>query len=238
MKILAIETSHETGSIALLHGAQLLQRQLEGASQHSAQALAAIAALLAEAGLRPGELDAVAFGAGPGAFTGVRLACGIAQGLALGAGLGVAAVGSLDAIASQCTAAQLLIATDARMGEIYCAHFTLDDDGRPHAVDGPHCIRPEELEILPGDWFGAGSGFAVHGETLQARLGAQLCGSDSALYPQADEVARLAVGQVASHSLLAPELVSPLYVRNKVAFTLAERLAKEADRAGQAGARQ
>lgn len=225
MKILAIETSHEIGSIALLCGDQLLSRQIEGTVQHSAHALAAISTLLAEAGLRPGDLDGIAFGAGPGAFTGVRLACGIAQGLALGAGLGIACIGSLDAIALRCTTPRLLVATDARMGEIYCAHFTIDDSGLPQAVDAPSCIRPTELVTMPGDWFGAGSGFAVHGEALQARLGEQLCGSDPGLYARADEVARLGAFQTSAGKLQMPEMVSPLYVRNKVAFTLAERLA-------------
>jgi tRNA threonylcarbamoyladenosine biosynthesis protein TsaB len=118
MKILAIEASSELGSVALLADGSIASRRIEGASRHSESVLGEARDLLAEAGLSVSSLDAVAFGAGPGAFTGLRLACGVAQGLALGADLGIAAIGSLDAIALQSGAERVFVATDARMGEV------------------------------------------------------------------------------------------------------------------------
>ena len=99
MKILSIETATEHGSVALLHDGELLVRRIQGAANHSEAVLRDLRELLIEAGLAVTQLDAIAFGAGPGAFTGLRLACGVAQGLALGAGLGIAAIGSLQALA-------------------------------------------------------------------------------------------------------------------------------------------
>src|SRR6185369_12633060 len=118
MKILAIETSGECGSVALLAHGMPFEQVLEGHARHSEHLLPAIRHLLAEAGLVLQELDALAFGAGPGAFTGLRLACGVVQGLALGARLPVVAVGSLQALALEAPPGPVLVAVDARMGEI------------------------------------------------------------------------------------------------------------------------
>ena len=226
MKILAIEASSEQASVALLIDGAIFSRRIDGATNHSQTVLRDVRDLLAEAGLPVSALDAVAFGAGPGAFTGLRLACGVAQGLALGADLGIAVVGSLDAIALQAQAPRVFVATDARMGELYYAAFEGDQADSLQALGPVRCALPEALEIPPGPWLGAGSAFRVWPDVLRARLGDQLLDCRDALCARADEVALLAVRQVREQRLLAPELAAPLYVRDKVAFTTAERLAR------------
>jgi tRNA threonylcarbamoyladenosine biosynthesis protein TsaB len=226
MKILSIETATEHGSVALLHDGELLVRRIEGAANHSEAVLRDLRELLIEAGLAVTQLDAIAFGAGPGAFTGLRLACGVAQGLALGAGLGIAAIGSLQALALQTDARRVFVATDARMGEVYHAAFELDAEGVPMPVGHVGCSQPLELELPAGDWFAAGSAFKVWAQELEARLLGRLTGCRPDMVPRAEEVARLGAVAVARGALTPPELAAPLYVRDKVAFTTAERLAR------------
>ena len=226
MKILSIETATERGSVAVLHDGELLARRIQGAANHSEAILRDVRALLAEAGLSAGMLDAVAFGAGPGAFTGLRLACGLAQGIALAVGLGVVAVGSLQALALQTGAARAFVATDARMGEIYSAAFELDRDGVPTQLGEVRCSAPIDVELPPGDWFAAGSAFKVWPEVLEQGFMGRWLGIDPELMPRAEEVARLAAVAIGRGQLLAPEHAAPLYVRDKVALTTAERLAR------------
>ncbi len=226
MKILAIEASSEQGSVALLIDGAIFSRRIDGATNHSQTVLRDVRDLLAEAGLPVSALDAVAFGAGPGAFTGLRLACGVAQGLALGADLGVAVVGSLDAIALQAQATRVFVATDARMGEVYYAAFEGDQADTLQALAPARCALPATFELPPGQWLGAGSAFRVWPDVLQLRFGDQLLGCRDDLCARADEVAVLGARLVREQRLLAPELAAPLYVRDKVAFTTAERLAR------------
>ena len=226
MNILSIETATEHGSVALLHDGELLVRRIVGAANHSEAVLRDLRELLIEAGLAVTQLDAIAFGAGPGAFTGLRLACGVAQGLALGAGLGIAAIGSLQALALQVDARRVFVATDARMGEAYHAAFELDAEGVPMPFGQVGCSQPLELELPAGDWFAAGSAFKVWPQELEARLLGRLTGCRPDMVPRAEEVARLGAVAVARGALTPPELAAPLYVRDKVAFTTAERLAR------------
>lgn len=230
MKILAIETSCEQGSVALLDGDQLHACRIDGAANHSASLLRHIEDLLGHAGLRIAALDAVAFGAGPGAFTGLRLACGVAQGMALGSGVGVAAVGSLQALALQAAAlhphvGKVWVATDARMGELYHAAFEVAPPAPPQLVRAPQCSAPDALALPPGRWLGVGSAFRAWPQLAES-LGDRLQGCEPGLVPRAEEIALLAGVQVRAGALLPPERAAPLYVRDKVAFTTAERLAR------------
>jgi tRNA threonylcarbamoyladenosine biosynthesis protein TsaB len=226
MNILAIETSGEAGSLALLHRGHLLERSLDGVANHSEGVLPAILSLLAEAGLSPAQLDALAFGSGPGAFTGLRLACGVAQGLALGAGIGLVPISSLAALAAQSTEDRVFAACDARMGEIYHCAYTRDPHGRLQAAGEPGCCAPDRLVLPEGRWFGIGSAFAVHGDALAAGMAGRLSGCRADAVPRAADVAVLAIECVERGELLAPHQALPLYVRDKVAFTTAERLAR------------
>ncbi|MEJ7806830.1 MAG: tRNA (adenosine(37)-N6)-threonylcarbamoyltransferase complex dimerization subunit type 1 TsaB, partial [Telluria sp.] len=146
--ILAIETSSEMASCALLSGAAVLSRQSSGVRTHSQSILPMVQELLAEAGVTLSQCDAIAFGAGPGSFTGVRTACGIAQGLAYGAGLPVLPLVTLDAMALACRqqtgATNVLAVLDARMGEVYWAQYC-----GAQIVAGPVLCPPADVAPLP-----------------------------------------------------------------------------------------
>lgn len=224
MKLLSLETSCEHASIALYLDGAVEDRQIDGHNNHSENILRIIHALLADAGMTPAALDGIAFGSGPGAFTGLRLSCGIAQGFALGAGLGVVPVCSLDALALQCAHSRILVATDARMGEVYCRSYALDD-GRLSALSDTACAAPDTLPLPDGHWYGIGSAFEAY-PALRTRLGHRLTGCDAHAVPRAREVALLAAEVVGRGGFLSAELATPFYVRDKVALTTAERLAR------------
>jgi len=226
MKILAIETSCEHASVALNLDEAVLERVLDGHLKHSERLLPSIYELLAEAQLSLGQLDAVAFGAGPGAFTGLRLACGVAQGLAMGADLGVVPVCSLDALSLQGSGENVLVATDARMREIYTACYH-QHDGRSERVTPPACLSPEGFALpADGQWCVVGSALKAYPNLLDAipplRISARI---DDAV-PRARDVGILAKSAVLSGGCQPAELVAPIYVRDKVALTTAERLAR------------
>jgi tRNA threonylcarbamoyladenosine biosynthesis protein TsaB len=223
MKLLAFESSCERASVALNLDGDIRAYQLDGHANHSEHMLALVRSLLAEAGLGVGALDAVAFGAGPGAFTGLRLACGIAQGLALGAGLGVIPVCSLAALAVQSPFPQVLAVTDARMGEIYHGRYRVENDAVLE-LSAPACCAPAALPHPEGVWFGLGSAFAAYWEALKP-IRAALVGCDHLAVPTAEAVSRLAAQQCRA-GIVPAEQAAPLYVRDKVALTVAERLAR------------
>lgn len=221
MKILALETSTESGSCALLLGEHLSERRCPAGRPHSETLLPLIRELLAESGVKLAQLDAVAFGAGPGAFTGLRVACGVAQGLAVGAGVPVVPVCGLEAMAATVGAPRVLSLLDARMGEIYAAAYELRDNA--YALSGSiHVVAPESLELpAGGNWVAAGNALAAHprlAETLQAA--GFLLKPD--VLPQATAIARLAAGR--PQARIDPALAAPLYIRDKVAKTISERL--------------
>ncbi|MDR2881026.1 MAG: tRNA (adenosine(37)-N6)-threonylcarbamoyltransferase complex dimerization subunit type 1 TsaB, partial [Azoarcus sp.] len=188
MKLLAFESSCEHASVALNLDGDINERRLEGHANHSEHILTLVRSLLADAGLGVGMLDAVAFGAGPGAFTGLRLACGLAQGLALGAGLGVIPVSSLAALAVRSPLPMALVATDARMGEIYHGRYRVER-GMVTELAAPACCAPAALTRPEGEWFGLGSAFAAHEEAL-ASVRARLIGCDPLAVPTAEAVSR------------------------------------------------
>ena len=228
MKILAIETSGERGSVALLADATLHEYVLEGHARHSEHLLPTLRRLLGEAGLSLGQLDGLAFGAGPGAFTGLRLACGVVQGLALGTGLPVVPVGSLQALALEAPVGPVLTATDARMGEVYWAAF--DNDGaEPREILQPRCTPPEDLRIAgDGAWTGTGSAFAAYPERIPTAVLQSLARVTAQEAPQARAVARIAARRIERGETVSAARAAPLYVRDKVALTTAERLARGA----------
>ena len=227
MKILAIETSSERGSVALQCGEQQITRVLDGQRNHSALLLPTIRSLLAEAGWGLAQLDGIAFGAGPGAFTGVRLACGVAQGLSLGSGLPLAPVNCLAALAVSTSTQEgnVLAVRDARMGEIYWQSFRLDQ-GSPTSLTEPVCTAAGEMPQLPGTaWLGVGSGFLAWPE-LATHLAGQLIRVEASQEVEAWAIAKLGAYQIRAGKGVRSSEALPLYVRNKVALTTAERLAK------------
>ncbi|MDR2014135.1 MAG: tRNA (adenosine(37)-N6)-threonylcarbamoyltransferase complex dimerization subunit type 1 TsaB [Azoarcus sp.] len=223
MKLLALESSCERASVALNLDGDILARRIDGHNNHSEHMLVLVRSLLADAGLGVSALDAVAFGAGPGAFTGLRLACGFAQGLALGAGLGVIPVCSLAALAMQSPLPQVLAVTDARMGEIYYGCYRVEK-GSVTELSAPACCAPAALVCPEGEWFGLGSAFAACGEALSS-VWAALVGCDPRAVPTAEAVSRLAAAR-GETGIVPVEQAVPLYVRDKVALTVAERLSR------------
>ncbi|HTT01843.1 MAG TPA: tRNA (adenosine(37)-N6)-threonylcarbamoyltransferase complex dimerization subunit type 1 TsaB [Steroidobacteraceae bacterium] len=226
MKLLALDTATEACSAAVLAGDALVSRYIETERGHSEQILILIDAVLAEAGLRLRELDAVAFGRGPGAFTGVRLAASIAQGLAFGADLPVIPVSDLRALAQRLIDAEgalqgTLVCNDARMHEVYWACFRRGAEGiaEPYAderVGSPDGVQLPEEVATP--LAGAGRGFRAYPE-LQHRLGHSLVRVEADWLPRATEVARLAAVEHAAGRSVAAEEALPVYLRNEVART-------------------
>jgi tRNA threonylcarbamoyladenosine biosynthesis protein TsaB len=222
VNLLAVETSTELCSVAFWRDGAVIDEEAVAENRHSELLVPMIRRVLDRAGLHAARMDAYAFGQGPGSFTGIRIACGIVQGLAFAAGRPVVPVPSLLALAHQSEAASVVAAVDARMGEAYLAAYRrngeewdevlaprlLDEAGVPHLEGGP--------------WTAIGSGFDRHAwlrEALRPVLAAHVEGA----MPRAASVARVAALRFARGGGLAAEDAAPLYLRDKVALTTQER---------------
>lgn len=222
MRLLALDTATECCSAALLVGDRLLTREAELARGHAERILPMIHELLTEAGVSLRELDAIAFGRGPGSFTGVRLAASVTQGLAFGAGLGVIPVSDLRAVAQRAfdgnaEVTRAVVCNDARMQEVYWACFERASDDLAVAR-GPERVGPPGSVRLPTGWSGAaglGRGFAAH-PALRSLPGIAVQAPWLTLLPRAGEVARLAVPELRAGLLLDPEAAVPVYLRDDV----------------------
>jgi tRNA threonylcarbamoyladenosine biosynthesis protein TsaB len=229
LTLLAIETSTELASVALLHRGQLSSRASSGAQTHSMSVPAMVQALLADAGLKLAQCSALAFGMGPGSFTGVRTACGLVQGLAFGASLRVAPVVTLVAMAETARQSgagnEVLAVLDARMGEVYWAQYRFDaaGDGRWHSLSEPTLSAASEVTAI-GTPAVCGNGLSAYPEGF-ARFAKLQRMPD--IMPHAEAVATLAAAMVDDDQLLAARDAQPLYLRNKVALTTAERMAAQ-----------
>lgn len=247
MKLLAIETATEACSIAVLVDGAVIERFEIAPRRHTELALPWAEALLAEAGIAKSQLDAIAVGRGPGAFTGVRLAIALAQGIALALDRPLLPVSTLAALAMQARARtgsgslssesepdpvpdRILAAIDARMGEIYVAGFQRAGD-RLVATSDEIVIAPKDYLAADGDdWHGVGTGFAAADGVLGTRLRDLLATVDAAALPHAADVARLGALVFARGEAIAPERIEPAYLRNNVALTIAEQKALRASR--------
>lgn len=222
LKILAIETSTQACSAALLLNGELLQRYQIAPRGHGDLILTMVDELMREADLKPTQLSAVAFGRGPGAFTGVRIATSVAQGIAFGADLPVVPVSTLAALAQLGYRRKgyqaLLCAMDARMGELYWGAYQIEQ-GMVSLLSGELVCKPGDVpEPGSGDWHGLGSGWAEYGEQLQHRFALQLDPDDMSLLPRAEEVALLAQHAVEHGQTVTAEQALPVYLRDNVAI--------------------
>ncbi|WP_076998974.1 tRNA (adenosine(37)-N6)-threonylcarbamoyltransferase complex dimerization subunit type 1 TsaB [Variovorax sp. KK3] len=221
-KLLAFDTSTELLSVAVRHGDRVIARAGAGGAQASGTLIPLIRQLLAEVGLAMAELDAIAFGRGPGSFTGLRTACSVAQGLGFGAGVSLLPIDTLHAVAEDARhrfgALQVVALLDARMDELYAARYDFE---RPEAPAEPQLMAPEQLQVPPG-WALAGNVFAAYGE----RLPPSAARHDA--LPTAEAMLRLAPDLLAAGRAVAPAQAWPLYVRDKVAQTTEERAALKA----------
>ena len=232
MKLLAFDTSTEILSVAVTDGERVWQHTGPGAAQASSTLIPAVLDLLAQAGLTLAGLDALVFGRGPGSFTGLRTACSVAQGLALGAKLPVLPLDTLLAVAEaarlqhrpDASTLQLTALLDARMDEMYVQRFAWAA-GAWSALDACSLCRPEDLVLLGSDALLAGNVFGVYAGRLPALPAAQCL----AALPTASAMLRLAPARLAAGQGVAAAAALPLYVRDKVALTTEERaLAKAA----------
>ncbi len=252
MKILALETSTEYCSVALWHDGAVQEKFELVGQKHSELLMEMLDALLREAGVKLAELDGIAYGAGPGSFTGVRIACGATQGLAFGANLPVVGVCTLQALAEASGKSKVIAALDARMGEIYHAVYE-KMNGEWTTVSEPRLCKAQDAPGVSGEnWFGVGSGFLVsspspqpsgettshstkpasgqvagypggRGELLELRYAGKLSGVDSAAVPHAAAIAALGAAQFDQGLGVDAALAQPFYLRDKVALKTHER---------------
>ena len=219
MNILAFDTSTELCSAALLCNGDLVVREALAGNRHSELLLPMLHELLDEAGLRLQELDGLAFGKGPGSFTGLRIGCGVAQGLAFAADLPVLGVITLEAMALAAGAEHVLTCIDARMHEVYAGAYRVI--GTTIEVVTPPAVLPPDAFTPAGDqaWVGCGTGFLAYPD----KLGGKVRHVVPAIYPHAREIARLALPCFARGEGQAAELAEPYYIRDKVALKICER---------------
>lgn len=230
MKLLAIETSTIACSVALCRDGEITERYELAPQRHADLVLPMAESLLSEAGLSLTGLDAIAFARGPGAFTGLRIAAAVAQGMAYGAGLPVIPVSTLAALAqgviADGLADRVLAAMDARMGEVYWGAFEADADGLARVL-GEECVcAPDRVPQVEADgWFAAGDGWASYRALLESRLGLgrELAGCDEQRYPRARDVARLALAIHQRGGARPAAEAVPAYLRDRVASPPASR---------------
>lgn len=226
MNLLALETSTHHLSVTVFNGDACLTRSEHLANGGSDRLLPWVQSLLAEAGLTLKQLDGIAFGAGPGAFTGLRLACGVTQGLAFGADLPVVGICTLEAMAfnagTRVDSERVFACLDARMNEVYVAAYVREHEDVFRCELEPRVMPPELVQAPDGAWLAVGDGFAAYGAILQEKFP----GANADVMPTAEAVGRLAMPRFARGEGLPALAAAPLYVRDKVALTTAERLAR------------
>jgi tRNA threonylcarbamoyladenosine biosynthesis protein TsaB len=228
MKLLALDTATENCSAALFLDGKLMSKEQESERGHGEQILPMIDSLLSEAGLALHQVDAIAFGRGPGGFTGVRLAASIAQGLAFGANLPVVPISDLAALAQRAldlafAPEKVLVCSDARMQEVYWACYELSENGLARLIGKEHVGRPSSV-VLPAAWLtseprsiaGIGRGFRAYPDLVRS-VGPLVAVARDDLLPRAPEIARLATLDVMAGRLLKPEEAIPVYLRDDVA---------------------
>ncbi|WP_282176675.1 tRNA (adenosine(37)-N6)-threonylcarbamoyltransferase complex dimerization subunit type 1 TsaB [Vibrio nereis] len=223
-KILALDTATENCSVALLVDEKVYVRSEVAPRDHTKKILPMVDEVLKEAGVALADLDALAFGRGPGSFTGVRIGIGIAQGLAFGADLPMIGVSTLEAMAQGCfrkhNASHVACAIDARMSEVYWGRFVRQQDGTWAQFDKEQVIPPavlaEQSQTDEHVWSTAGTGWGAYGEAL-AGLKFNREGSD-VLFPDAEDIVQIAKLELEKGNTLDAEEASPTYLRDTVAW--------------------
>ena len=218
MKILAVDAATEACSAALLRDLAVEERYEVIGRGHADRLLPMADELLRQAGLSARELDGIAFGRGPGSFTGLRIAAGIAQGLAAGCERPVLPVSNLAAVAALAARvsrqSQVLVCMDARMGQVYWAAFDCTG-AAPEALTAELLSDPAQVLPPPGKrWFGAGHGFAL--PAIAGSLASRLVGSDSSMLPRAGDIARIAALDFAAGKGMPAARGLPAYLRDDV----------------------
>jgi tRNA threonylcarbamoyladenosine biosynthesis protein TsaB len=221
MKLLAFDTTTEACSCALYLEGEITVRREIAPRKHAALILPMADELLTEAGLKPTQLEGIAFGRGPGSFTGLRIASGVAQGIAFAADIPVAPISSLATLAQvayiEYGAENVLAAIDARKSEIYWGRYVIDKKGIMRCDGEEHVCAPQEVSLPDvGHWYGVGSGWATYAEVLSTQLGEKLEYYQGEKYPQASAMIPLALAAFIEGKIVSAEDALPVYLRNKV----------------------
>jgi len=226
MKILAIDTSTEACSAAISIDGECIERFEIARQRHTEFILPMVESLMEEAGFaHASTFDALAFGCGPGSFTGIRIGTGVVQGIALGAGLRVAPVSSLAAIAQGVYREHgynnVLAGIDARMQEIYWGQYQLDQQGYMQLCLPEVVGKPDELPLpdkTDQKWVGAGSAWSAYEQALGSISQDLISSFDGNRLPHAQDIAQLALDVIAKDKLVTVENIEPVYLRNEVAW--------------------
>lgn len=224
MRILAIDTATEACSVALWNDGTIFAHFEECPREHTQRILPLVKTILTEGNTSLTDLDALAYGRGPGSFTGVRIGIGIAQGLALGADLPMIGVSTLATMAQgawrMTGATRVLAAIDARMGEVYWAEYTRDENGVWHGEETEAVLKPEavtgRLKQLSGEWATVGTGWPAWPE-MAKDTGLTLVDGNM-LLPAAEDMLPIACQLFAAGKTVAVEHAEPVYLRNTVAW--------------------
>ena len=227
MNLLAIDTSTDFCSVAASRGEALYSRHERAGQRQAETILGMVDKVLVEARIDLTQIDGIAYGAGPGSFTGLRIAAGVTQGLALARGVGVIGVGSLLALSEEAgkdgAGGRMIACLDAHMGEVYHAAYRRAGAGWDE-VSAPGLYRPEAVPVAPGrDWTGCGDGFAAYRELLAARLGECVAAIRPEATPSARAVLKLAIPRFAAGEAKDAATAVPVYLRDKVALKTSER---------------
>jgi tRNA threonylcarbamoyladenosine biosynthesis protein TsaB len=229
MRVLALDAATEACSVALWCDGEVIGRTIEAGKIHSQQILSMVEEILGEGQMSLSMLDGIAASIGPGAFTGVRISVAVAQGLAFGAGLAVAPVSTLEALALQVLGGEnrrAIACLDARMGEVYWGSFAADASQGLIATSAPAVGPPQSVLLAANvDACGIGRGFSAY-PALAGLPGVSIDAQSSVALPNAREMARLGALRLGRGSALDPADLQPLYLRDKVALTEAERAAR------------
>jgi tRNA threonylcarbamoyladenosine biosynthesis protein TsaB len=241
MKLLAVETATQACSAALYIDGIVTERFELTPNEHTRLILPMIDSLMSEAGLKPQQLDALAFGRGPGSFTGVRIATGVIQGIALGADLPVVPVSTLAAIAQdffdknddkvqgerfkaeRSTFNVAFTAMDARMGEIFWGVYQRDEQGFAELIGKESVAPAADVEFPDMTGVGIGSGWGVYRRELMIRLAGRVSYCEIDKLPRAGAIARLGARGFEQGLAVAVEQAMPVYLRDKVAKKESER---------------
>jgi len=223
MKLLALDASTEFLSLAICNGEQLHTYDAHAGQAASQLILPQIQQLLTEANMALTDLDGIVFGAGPGSFTGVRVACGVAQGLGFGANLPVVGVNVLTALAEATGAERVLVATDARMKEVYHAAYIRKNQAW-EAVHAAGVYKPNEVPMVDGaGWTGVGTAWRVYDEILSECYQDQMIEKIPEMTPAAAAMITLAKPTFIAGKAKPASEAKPIYIRNRVALTSKER---------------
>ncbi|WP_348944531.1 tRNA (adenosine(37)-N6)-threonylcarbamoyltransferase complex dimerization subunit type 1 TsaB [Chitinibacter sp. FCG-7] len=230
MPYLAIDTSSEQLSLALCTGHSadsIVAREWPVGQKHAELTLPYLRALLSEHQLTMSDIAGIAYPSGPGSFTGLRIGCGITQGLAYAQNIPVVGISTLEALAEASGAIRAYVCIDARMNQVYCAAFERESGSAWKTIHEARVCNPEDVPLPAGnDWFGIGTGFKAYTDALQTRLGAQLSQIDAERQPHAREMLQLALPRFAAGQGLPAEEANLVYLRDKVALKTHERAAK------------